>query len=216
MIARGHSEVAARNAGGKIFTFGSYRLGVHGPGADLDTLCVVPKHVEREDFFTYFEPMLKEFDGATEVAVCVMSSSFSNSNWNADSAQGVPDAYVPIITASISGIPIDFLLARLALPTIPDDLVLKDDNLLKNLDEKCVRSLGGKLAFLFIINTDSAWFIRPGSRVTDQILRLVPNVEVFRIALRCIKLWAQRKLRGQFMVAAILILLVKAVQFTRM
>lgn len=33
-----------------------------------------------------------------------------------------------------------------------------------------------------------------GSRVTDEILRLVPNVTVFRNALRCIKLWAQRKL----------------------
>lgn len=31
-----------------------------------------------------------------------------------------------------------------------------------------------------------------GSRVTDEILRLVPNVQVFRDALRCIKLWAQR------------------------
>jgi poly(A) polymerase len=31
-----------------------------------------------------------------------------------------------------------------------------------------------------------------GSRVTDQILRLVPNVNVFRDALRCIKLWASR------------------------
>jgi poly(A) polymerase Pap1 len=30
-----------------------------------------------------------------------------------------------------------------------------------------------------------------GSRVTDEILRLVPDVNVFRIALRCIKLWAQ-------------------------
>ncbi|KAF8311151.1 Poly(A) polymerase [Clavulina sp. PMI_390] len=155
MIARGHSESAARNAGGKIFTFGSYRLGVHGPGSDIDCLCVAPKHVEREDFFTYFEPMLKEFDGAVEVA-------------------GVPDAYVPIITAVISGIPIDFLFARLALPAIPDDLELKDDNLLKNLDERCVRSLGG-------------------SRVTDQILRLVPDVATFRIALRCIKIWAPRR-----------------------
>jgi len=29
--------------------------------------------------------------------------------------------------------------------------------------------------------------------VTDEILRLVPNVQVFRDALRCIKLWAQRR-----------------------
>lgn len=33
----------------------------------------------------------------------------------------------------------------------------------------------------------------PGSRVTDEILRLVPNVDVFRLSLRCIKLWAQRR-----------------------
>lgn len=31
-----------------------------------------------------------------------------------------------------------------------------------------------------------------GSRVTDEMLRLVPNVQVFRDSLRCIKLWAQR------------------------
>src|SRR5882762_3566829 len=31
-----------------------------------------------------------------------------------------------------------------------------------------------------------------GSRVTDEILRLVPNVQVFRDSLRCIKLWARR------------------------
>lgn len=63
-------------------------------------------------------------------------------------------------------------MARLALPTVPDDLELRDDSLLKNLDERCVRSLGG-------------------SRVTDEILRLVPDVPVFRDALRTIKLWAK-------------------------
>ncbi|THV08136.1 Poly(A) polymerase [Dendrothele bispora CBS 962.96] len=146
-MKRGLSEAAASAAGGKIFTFGSYRLGVHGPGSDIDTLCVVPKHE--------FESMLREFEGATEVA-------------------GVPEAYVPIITASINGIPIDLSMARLALSTIPEDLSLQDDNLLRNIDERCVRSLGG-------------------SRVANAILELVPNVEVFRDSLRCIKLWAQRR-----------------------
>ncbi|TCD67511.1 polynucleotide adenylyltransferase [Steccherinum ochraceum] len=154
-VKQGLSEAAAEAAGGKIFTFGSYRLGVHGPGSDIDTLCVVPKHVSREDFFEVFEGMLRETDGVTE-------------------ATGVPEAYVPIIKTKISGIPIDLLLARLALSSIPDDLSLQDDDLLRNLDERCVRSLNG-------------------SRVTDEILRLVPNVSVFRDALRCIKLWAQRR-----------------------
>ncbi|KAG2013182.1 polymerase, variant 4 [Coprinopsis cinerea AmutBmut pab1-1] len=154
-IARGLSESAAQAAGGKIFTFGSYRLGVHGPGSDIDTLCVVPKHVTREDFFDTFEPMLKEMEGVTEVS-------------------GVPEAYVPIIKTEIDGIPLDFLMARLNLASIPDDLSLQDDNLLRNLDERCVRSLGG-------------------SRQVNEILRLVPNVDVFRDALRCIKLWAQRR-----------------------
>jgi len=123
-ITRGLSEAAATAAGGKIFTYGSYRLGVHGPGSDIDTLCVVPKHVMREDFFDIFEGMLKETDGVTE-------------------ASGVPDAYVPLIKAKVSGIPIDLVMARLALSSIPDDLSLQDDNLLRNLDERCVRSLNG-------------------------------------------------------------------------
>lgn len=68
-LSRGLSEAAAKAAGGKIFTFGSYRLGVHGPGSDIDTLCVVPKHVSREDFFETFEKMLATVEGATEVSV---------------------------------------------------------------------------------------------------------------------------------------------------
>lgn len=37
----------------------------------------------------------------------------------------------------------DMLFARLSFTTIPEDLDLKDNPILKNLDEKCVRSLNG-------------------------------------------------------------------------
>lgn len=49
-----------------------------------------------------------------------------------------------MIVFKISGIPIDFLMARLPLLSIPDDLTLQNDNLLHNLDNRCIRSLGGK------------------------------------------------------------------------
>ncbi|KAI8987130.1 Poly(A) polymerase central domain-containing protein [Pilobolus umbonatus] len=145
----------ARSAGGKIFTFGSYRLGVHNTGADIDTLCVFPKHVEREHFFTIMYDMLRKRPEVTELTA-------------------VNDAYVPVIKMHFSGIPIDFVCAQLSLSTVPDDLDLSDNNLLLGLDERCIRSLNG-------------------SRVTDEILRLVPNIPVFRLALRTIKLWAKKR-----------------------
>ncbi|KAJ7731627.1 Poly(A) polymerase central domain-containing protein [Mycena metata] len=154
-LAKGLSEAAANAAGGKIFTFGSYRLGVHDPGSDIDTVCVVPKHVTRDDFFKVFEPMVRAMDGATEVA-------------------GVPEAFVPIIGAKISGISLDLLIAPIGMSSIPDDLSLKDNSVLKNLDESVVRSVNG-------------------TRLADELLSLIPNVQVFRDALRCIKLWARRK-----------------------
>ncbi|KAI9269736.1 Poly(A) polymerase central domain-containing protein [Helicostylum pulchrum] len=146
-------DALAKEAGGKIFTYGSYRLGVHGTGADIDTLCVFPKHVEREHFFTIMYDMLKARPEVTELSA-------------------VSDAYVPVIKMHFSGIPIDFICARLSIAQVPDDLELADNNVLKSLDERCVRSLNG-------------------SRVTDDILRLVPNVDTFRIALRTVKLWAK-------------------------
>ncbi|KAK2714426.1 hypothetical protein QYM36_008850 [Artemia franciscana] len=143
------------NVGGKIHTFGSYRLGVHNKGADIDALCIAPRHMDRSDYFTSFFELLKEQSEVTEL-------------------RAVEEAFVPVIKMKFSCIEIDMLFARLALKEIPEDLDLRDDNLLKNLDPKCVRSLNG-------------------CRVTDEILRLVPNKETFRLALRAIKLWAKRQ-----------------------
>ncbi|KAL7635144.1 UNVERIFIED_CONTAM: hypothetical protein RMT77_014130 [Armadillidium vulgare] len=144
----------AETVGGKICTFGSFRLGVAGKGADIDALCVAPRHIDRSDYFTSFYELLKRQPEVSDM-------------------RAVEDAFVPVIKMKYEGIEIDMLFARLALKEVPDDVDLKDDKILKNLDEKCVRSLNG-------------------CRVTDEILRQVPNRETFKLALRAIKLWAKR------------------------
>ena len=46
--------------GGKVGSFGSYKLGVVDKESDLDLLCVVPKHVTREDFFNNLYELLRK------------------------------------------------------------------------------------------------------------------------------------------------------------
>lgn len=139
----------------KIFTFGSYRLGVHSSGADIDTLCVAPNFVSRQDFFTLFYDDLAEKEYVTDLTKVV-------------------NTMVPLIKFKIHSIPIDLLFARLDLPSIPPNIDLLDNRLLKHMDEKCILSLNG-------------------NRVTDEILASVPNVDVFHMTLRFIKYWAQTR-----------------------
>jgi poly(A) polymerase len=154
-IKKGKTEQEAKEVGGKIFTFGSYRLGVHGKGADIDTLLVAPRHIERSEFFSSFLEMLQEEKGVNNI-------------------RAVEEAYVPVIKLEYDGVEMDLLFSRLSHPSVADNLNLLDASLLKNLDQKSVRSLNG-------------------CRVTDAILSLVPNQESFRLALRAIKLWAKRR-----------------------
>ncbi len=119
-------EDVAKNIGGKIFTFGSYRLGVHGPGADIDVLCVAPRHVDRsEDFFGELLNILKNEKDITEI-------------------HDVKDAYVPVIKMKYSGIQIDLLFARLSFKSIDEKMdSLTDDSILKNCDKESILSLNG-------------------------------------------------------------------------
>lgn len=72
-ISKNMPPQMAERLGGKIYTFGSYRLGVHHKGADIDALCVVPSNVERSDYFSSFMEVLKKQPEVTECRVSLCS-----------------------------------------------------------------------------------------------------------------------------------------------
>ncbi|XP_053696868.1 poly(A) polymerase type 3-like [Sabethes cyaneus] len=88
--------------------------------------------------------------------------------------QALEDATVPIIKINFDGIEFDLLFIKLALAKVPDNFDLFDDMLLDKADCHSKRNLNGV-------------------RVTEEILRLVPDIDSFRLALRVIKLWAKSR-----------------------
>ncbi|KAL6144618.1 hypothetical protein ACLB2K_055309 [Fragaria x ananassa] len=122
---RGYMDQLVEDANALIFTFGSYRLGVHGPGAGMDTLCIGPSYVNREeDFFFLLYNILAEMEEVTEL-------------------QPVPDAHVPVMKFKFDGLSIDLCYASVSLLVVPEDLDISDVSLLYNIDEPTVRSLNG-------------------------------------------------------------------------
>ncbi|KAF5793311.1 putative polynucleotide adenylyltransferase [Helianthus annuus] len=122
---RGYTDQMVEDANAVIYTFGSYRLGVHGPGADIDTLCVGPSYVNRDaDFFFVLHDILSGMEEVTEL-------------------QPIPDAHVPVMKFKFDGISIDLLYASVSLLVVPDNLDISDVSVLYDVDEPTVRSLNG-------------------------------------------------------------------------
>ncbi|GFE52610.1 poly(A) polymerase [Babesia ovis] len=139
----------------KLLTFGSYRLGIVAPNSDIDCLCLCPQSVTRESFFGEFYASLKLIPAITKL-------------------HAVPDAYTPVIKLIYDGVDIDLLFASLPAQTVPEEIDVLDDAILRNMNEATARSING-------------------CRVAALILSLVPNKDHFRTTLRYVKLWANRR-----------------------
>ena len=167
--SKGKTDEEANSAGGGVFSFGSYRLGIVGPGDDIDVLCIAPATGTREssgdcgriELFNEMREQLEKLKSEKEITQIVPIS----------------DAKVPIIKIIYKDIPIDILVASVSFKSIDENFKLDDDNVLKNCCEKCILSLNG-------------------CRVTNSIFKLLPKemeIDDFKLTLRAIKLWAKKR-----------------------
>lgn len=169
-VSQGLPDAEARKTGTRIFTFGSYRLGVDGPGADIDTLVITPHHIHRgRDVFGQAAGETGEPPAPENVLLEMLRSRVE-----ATDIVPVADAYVPVIKFAYRGVEIDLLCAPLQVSRIPERFDILDDAVLRNVDDMTQRSINGV-------------------RVTDAILTLVPNIPHFRTVLRAVKFWAKRR-----------------------
>ena len=165
-----------QSAGGQLYTSGSYRLGVHEPGADIDCILVAPAMCSRADFFG--------------TAVTTDDPNYRDPNSLAERIRHKPDvtnfvpvegAAVPILTFDWCGINIDLLFARLNVNSVPSDFDIDSDAVLDGADGATEKSLNGP-------------------RVTNLIAAFVSGTperyQAFLTVVRCVRKWA--KARGLY------------------
>ncbi|AFZ80581.1 poly A polymerase, putative [Theileria equi strain WA] len=131
---QGISESEANTISGKLLTFGSYRLGIVAPDSDIDVLCLCPKCVTRESFFSDFYISLTKVEAISKL-------------------QAVPDAYTPVIKLCYYDISIDILFANLDARTVNPNINVLDDNILRNMNDSTVRSINGCRVASFILDS---------------------------------------------------------------
>eukprot|EP00804_Cyclotella_cryptica_P012051 CCRYP_004496-RA/>CCRYP_004496-RA protein AED:0.01 eAED:0.01 QI:205/1/1/1/1/1/2/720/597 len=165
-----------------LLSFGSYRLGVHTPDADVDCLVLAPPHVTREDFFGGWVDVLKQDERVSEL-------------------HPVASAYTPVIKFQMESVKIDLIFARInnaewlrehgmksahiqnvddatiSLDSLEESPEVEvDDTLLVGLDETSIRSING---------------VRVAQFLLSAVGRNKTQLENFRLTLRAVKEWAR-------------------------
>ena len=124
-IESGVSEAQANEGGGNIFISGSYRLGVHTEGTDIDIICCMPKQVTKDEFFGRFLDNLSARADVSEVTP-------------------ITEAVVPMIGLKIDGIDIDLLYSCLPFAQVNlKEKDILDDNILRGVDDQTAKCLNG-------------------------------------------------------------------------
>mmetsp|Transcript_6720 Transcript_6720/g.19414 ORF Transcript_6720/g.19414 Transcript_6720/m.19414 type:complete len:863 (+) Transcript_6720:231-2819(+) len=174
---RGLPREVVNSAGGQLFTAGSYRLGIHEPGADIDALLVMPSVCTRQDIFGTSSTE----DG--ETAPIDPDSLAERVKAHPDVTNFVPveGAAVPILTFDWEGVNIDLLFARLNTACVPPDFDIDNDASLDGVDAGTSRTMNA-------------------TRVTNLIAALVSGTreryQTFLTVVRCVRKWA--KARGLY------------------
>ena len=122
--------------------------------------------------------------GADIDALCVAPNHISREEWftsfpallsaqsEVQELRAIEEAYVPVLKMKFGGIEIDMTFVTLNKDENPTDVDLMDKVELSLLELRCIRSLNGY-------------------RSTQMILKLVPDLPVFQLVLRAVKLWAK-------------------------
>lgn len=173
---KGLAKDVLEAAGGQLFTSGSYRLGVHEPGADIDTILVAPSMCRRQDFFG---TLLSNQDNTQRDPNSLAERIRRHPH--VTNFVPVEGAAVPLLTFDWEGTNIDLLFARLNSASVPPDVSIDNDTVLDGADSATEKSLNGP-------------------RVTNLIAALVSGTperyQTFLTVVRCIRKWA--KARGLY------------------
>ena len=138
------------HAGGKVVSYGSFKLNVVDRESDLDLLCILPRHIDRDLFFVGFYDLLCRQSDVNELR------QLNNIH-----------IYVPVIKLKMKGIDVDLTVATLNANKVPDDEDSLQQVQVLNLGTYCMRSFNGYKATCELLT------LVPNIDIFQEVLRMV-------------------------------------------